>query len=202
MDIDDLAAAAPAMCAEWERMISGQLYRPEDAGLVAARRKARQLTRMFNQSGEDDVEDRRRLLEKLLGALGPRAEVEPPFHCDYGCNIQAGERLFMNFGCVILDCARVDIGSRVLIGPGVHIYAATHPLDPETRAAGSELARPVRIGNDVWIGGGAIICPGVTIGNGSTIGAGSVVVRDIPDRVVATGNPCRVTRSLEAVDRH
>ncbi|MBL8666794.1 MAG: sugar O-acetyltransferase, partial [Rhodospirillales bacterium] len=109
-------------------------------------------------------------------------------------NIRAGDNLYLNAGCVILDCAAVDIGANVLIGPGVHIYAATHPTDPVVRRTGRELAAPVSIGDDVWIGGGAILCPGVSIGDGTTIAAGSVVVRDVPAGVVVAGNPGRVIR--------
>jgi maltose O-acetyltransferase len=119
----------------------------------------------------------------------------PPFHCDYGCNIYADESLYMNYGCVILDCNKVEIGKNVLFAPYVQIYTAYHPTDPKLRLLG-ELASPVKIGNNVWIGGGAIICPGVTIGDNTTIGAGSVVVKDIPNDVVAVGNPCKIIRHL------
>jgi maltose O-acetyltransferase len=122
--------------------------------------------------------------------------IEPPFFCDYGEHIRLGARVYMNFQCVILDCNLVTLGDDVFLGPGVHIYAATHPLDPDERIKGPELGRPVTIGAKVWIGGGSIICPGVTIGEGSTIGAGSVVVKDIPPYVFAGGNPCRVIRNL------
>ena len=124
--------------------------------------------------------------------------IEPPFHCDYGSNIYAGDRMYMNFGCVILDCAEVRIGADLQAGPYVQIYTAHHPLDAAQRTAGPELASPITIGNRVWLGGGAIICPGVTIGDDTTIGAGSVVVSDIPARVLAVGNPCRVVRRLDA----
>jgi maltose O-acetyltransferase len=183
---------------ERDKMLSGQLYRASDAELLAARRRARRLTRLYNQTGEDENERRMHLLAELLGRAVPRIEIEPPFFCDYGVNIHAGDGLYLNFDCVILDCARVDIGRDVKIGPGVHIYTAHHPLDAETRVGGLELATPVRIGERVWIGGGAILCPGVTIGDDTTIGAGSVVVNDVPPGVVAAGNPCRVLRRLHA----
>jgi maltose O-acetyltransferase len=173
------------------------LYRASDPELVALRRRARRLTRLFNQTTEEETERRLQLLTELFGRVGAGIEVEPPFACDYGDNIHAGDGLYLNFGCVILDCARVDIGRNVQLGPGVHVYTAHHPTDPAERATGLELASPVRIGDNVWIGGGSIICPGVSIGDGSTVGAGSVVVRDVPAGVVAAGNPCRVLRRLE-----
>jgi maltose O-acetyltransferase len=133
---------------------------------------------------------------QLLGAVGAGVWIEPPFFCDCGEHIRLGARVYMNFQCVILDCNPVTLGDDVFLGPGVHIYAATHPLDPDERIKGPELGHPVTIGAKVWIGGGSIICPGVTIGEDSTIGAGSVVVRDIPPYVFAAGNPCRVIRTL------
>jgi maltose O-acetyltransferase len=136
------------------------------------------------------------VLRELFAEVGSGAYLEPPFHCDYGRHITAGRNLYMNFGCVVLDCNRVRFGDDVSLGPHVQIVAATHPVDPDERARGPELGRPVTIGHRVWIGAGAIVCPGVTIGDGSTIGAGSVVVKSIPPRSVAVGNPCRVVRTL------
>lgn len=182
---------------EWQKMLAGQLYRASDPELQAARRRARRLTRLYNQSTEEENERRLQLLGELFGRIGSAIEIEPQFACDYGTNIYAADGLYLNFGCVILDCARVDIGSNVQMGPGVHIYTAHHPTDPATRASGLELATPVRIGDGVWIGGGSLLCPGVTIGDGTTIGAGSVVVKDVPPRVIAAGNPCRIVRRLD-----
>lgn len=187
-----------AIRTEKEKMLAGDLYVAADPELVADRKRARRLTRLYNQTTEEETAERERLLRELLGRAGSRIEIEPPFRCDYGSNIDAGDGLYMNFDCVILDCAPVRIGKNVACGPGVHIYAATHPLDAKERIKGPELARPVTIGDNVWIGGGAIICPGVTIGDNTTIGAGSVVTRDIPSNVFAAGNPCRVVRALEA----
>jgi maltose O-acetyltransferase len=181
---------------EKEKMLAGELYLSTDPELFAERARARKLLRAYNQSTEDELKLRGPLLSQLLGKVGTGVWIEPPFHCDYGSHIQLGDRVFMNFQCLILDCNPVTVGDGVSLGPGVHIYAATHPLDADERAKGPELARPVTIGAKVWIGGGSIICPGVTIGEGSTIGAGSVVVRDIPPYVFAAGNPCRVIRSL------
>ncbi len=181
---------------EKEKMLAGELYRSTGSELVAERQRARRLTRLYNSTTEQEQERRSQILFELFGAAGPTLEIEPPFYCDYGSNIYAGDGFYMNFGGVILDCNPVHIGENVLCAPSVHIYTATHPTDPESRLSGLELAAPVRIGNNVWIGGGAIICPGVTIGDHTTIGAGSVVVKDIPARVVAAGNPCRIIRQL------
>ncbi len=182
------------MMTEREKMLAGELYLPADPELQALLKRARRLTRQFNESTEEEAEQRVALLAELFGALGAGAHVEPPFRCDFGCHIFAGANLYMNFGCVVLDCAHVRLGDNVMCGPNVHIYAATHPTNPAIRPLGRELAFPVTIGNNVWIGGGAIICPGVTIGDNTTIGAGSVVVKDIPAGVVAAGNPCVVKR--------
>ncbi|MBC8139513.1 MAG: sugar O-acetyltransferase [Fibrella sp.] len=177
-------------------MLAGELYLASDPELVAGRNNARRLTRRYNATAEDDVSGREALIRELLGVVGESPYIEPPFRCDYGANIFAGNRLYINFGCVILDCAAVHFGDDAKLGPSVQIYTAYHPLDAALRTAGSELAAPIRIGNRVWIGGGVILCPGVTIGDDSVIGAGSVVTRSIPPGVVAVGNPCRVLREL------
>ncbi|MCC6320271.1 MAG: sugar O-acetyltransferase [Phycisphaerales bacterium] len=181
----------PRPDSEFARMLAGELYLASDPELVDLRRRARRLTRLFNQTTEEQHAERAALLHELFGTLGPGAEIEPTFRCDYGFNIRAGARLFMNFGCVVLDCAPVTIGRACLFGPGVHIYAATHPTDAVARQTGRELAKPVTIGDDVWVGGGAIICPGVTIGDGAVIGAGSIVTRSVAAGVVVVGNPAR-----------
>lgn len=188
------------MTSERERMLAGELYLPYDPELVAARLRTRRRLQVYNATTPDEAERRRALLADLFGRLDGKIEIEPPFYCDYGENITAGDNLYMNFNCVVLDCAAVTFGANVLIGPAVQIYAATHPVDPSARRSGRELAAPVAIGNDVWIGGGAIICPGVTIGSGSTIAAGSVVTRDVPAHVIAAGNPCRVVRTLSEAE--
>ncbi|MBC7805535.1 MAG: sugar O-acetyltransferase [Akkermansiaceae bacterium] len=177
-------------------MLAGELYLASDPELVAGRRDARRKTRAYNATTEDDEAAREVLLREMLGMVGESVYVEPPFLCDYGANIFAGDRLYINFGCVILDCAAVHFGDDVKLGPSVQIYTAYHPLDPALRTSGPELAAPIRIGNRVWIGGGAILCPGVIIGDDSVIGAGSVVTRSIPAGVVAVGNPCHVLREL------
>lgn len=179
-------------------MLAGQLYDASDAELVGMRRRARALTRAYNATTEDQDDERRRLLGQLFGRIGPGGAIEPPFHCDYGVHIFAGEKLYMNFGCVVLDPAEVHLGDNVFLGPGVQLLTATHPVEAAARVRGPELGHPIRVGHNVWIGGGAIICPGVTIGDDTTIGAGSVVVRDVPAGVLAVGNPCRVVRRIEA----
>lgn len=182
------------MPTELQNMLAGELYRPADPELLAARRRARRICRAFNATSEEEPDRRAEVLAELFAAVGDRIEIEPRFACDYGFNIRLGRNVFMNFDCILLDCNRITIGDNVLIGPGVHIYAATHPIEPAIRADGRELALPVTIGSDVWIGGGAIICPDVEIGDGTVIGAGSVVTRSIPSGKVAAGNPCRVIR--------
>lgn len=177
-------------------MLAGELYSGWDAELTAARSRARRLLRLYNDTLMDDEDARKQLLDQLIGKRGTGCYIEPPFHCDYGTFITLGERVYMNFQCVILDCNQITIGDDVSFGPNVHIYAATHPLDADERIKGPELARPVTIGAKTWVGGGAIIVAGVTIGEGVTIGAGSVVTKDIPPYVLAAGNPCRVIRSL------
>ena len=180
---------------EWARMIAGELYDPRDSELVELRNRARDLCQELNASRESEADLRRRILLQLLGVGGDSAWIQPPFFCDYGSNIELGERVFFNFNCVVLDVCPVVIGSCTLFGPAVQIYTATHPMNAELRRS-REFAKRVTIGSDVWIGGGAIILPGVTIGSRSVIGAGSVVTRDIPDDTFAAGNPCRVIRDI------
>lgn len=182
------------MPTEREKMIAGDLYLASDPDLVASRAKCRVALRLYNASIEGD--EREAMLKELLGGMGSGVWIEPPFYCDYGTYITLGENTYFNFNCVVLDCAPVRIGSDVLIGPGVQFNAATHPVLASERATGFELAHPITIGDNVWIGGGAIIGPGIMIGDNTTIGAGSIVTRDIPANVVAVGNPCRVMRHL------
>jgi maltose O-acetyltransferase len=178
-----------------QRMLAGELYDPNDPELVERRALARERCQALNASSERDPEARRAILQELFASGGDTAGVQPPFYCDYGTHIELGARVFFNFNCVVLDVCRVTIGDFTLFGPAVQIYTATHPLNAELRRT-QEFAKPIEIGSDVWVGGGAIICPGVTIGSKSVIGAGSVVTRDIPQGVFAAGNPCRVIREL------
>lgn len=184
------------MPSEKLKMLSGQPYDPMDAELSADRRRARLLCEALNATRDDEAAERARLLGELMPHAGPGLWLQPPFYCDYGSNITLGEKVFFNFNCVVLDVAPVSIGSHTLFGPAVQVYAATHPLSARERRAGLEAGKPVMIGSDVWVGGGAIICPGVRIGNASVIGAGSVVTRDVPAGVLAAGNPCRVIREI------
>ena len=183
-----------------ERMLAGKLYLASDPALRRAHDRARDLTRRYNDIAGRGPEGEA-LLRELLGGVGADVWIEPPFRCDYGANIRVGSRFYANFDCIILDVCPVTIGDNVLLGPRVGIYTAAHPLDPAQRRTGAECGAPVTIGDDVWIGGNAVICPGVTVGAGSVIGAGSVVTRDIPGHVVAAGNPCRVLRPLGGTDR-
>ena len=185
------------MTTEKEKMLSGALYDPLDPQLVDERYRARLLTRKLNDTPTDQPEARARLLRELMRATGENVWIEPPFFCDYGNNITLGDKVFFNFNCVVLDVAPVRIGARTMFGPAVQIYTATHPIRAADRSAGRELGKRIDIGDDVWIGGGAIICPGVSIGARSVIGAGSVVTKDIPDDVFAAGNPCRVVRKID-----
>jgi maltose O-acetyltransferase len=181
---------------EKQKMLSGELYLAKDPELATENKRASRLLRMYNATTEEQQEQRRQILQELFGKVGNKVSIVPPFHCDYGSNIYAGNGLYMNYGCVILDCNTVHIGDNVLCASYVQIYTAYHPTEPEIRLSGRELAAPINIGNNVWIGGSAIICPGVTIGDNTTIGAGSVVVKNIPANVVAVGNPCRTIRHL------
>lgn len=183
---------------EKQKMLAGELYLASDPELAAESQRCARLLRLYNNTGASERKHRTQILRSLFGKLGENPVITPPFHCDYGIHISVGDNFYMNFGCVILDCNQVQIGNNVLCAPYVQIYAATHPTDPATRLTGRELAFPVTIGDNVWIGGGAIICPGVTVGENTTIGAGSVVVKDIPANVVAAGNPCRVIRELNS----
>ena len=183
------------MRTELEKMLAGEPYKPMDPHLAAQRARARDLCQALNATHEADLDERRRLLVEIFGAGGDTTWMQPPFYCDYGFNIELGERVFFNFNCVVLDVCKVSIGSYTLFGPAVQIYTATHPMDAQARRR-EESGRPIEIGSDVWVGGGAIILPGVRIGSRAVIGAGSVVTRDVPDGVFAAGNPCRVVRDV------
>jgi maltose O-acetyltransferase len=176
-------------------MLAGELYDPLDPELIVARSRARALCLFLNVTAEAQRDERREILRQLFGKGGDSVWMQPPFYCDYGTNIELGERVFFNFNCVVLDVCLVKIGDFTLFGPAVQIYTATHPFNAELRRS-QEFAKPIAIGSDVWVGGGAIICPGVKIGSRAVIGAGSVVTRDIPEGMFAAGNPCRVVREI------
>jgi maltose O-acetyltransferase len=185
------------MPTEREKMLAGELYVALDPELVALRARCRELCYDLNHSRDSEGDLRRRIFRELLGAGGDTAWIEPPFYCDYGGNLYLGANVFMNFNCIVLDVAPVRIGSRVMFGPNVQVYTATHPLDAAARSSGQEYAKPITIGDDVWVGGSAVILPGVTIGDRAVIGAGAVVTKDVPADVFAAGNPCKVIRKLE-----
>ncbi|TIC88860.1 sugar O-acetyltransferase [Nocardioides sp. GY 10113] len=179
-----------------ERMLAGDLYRAEGPEIVADLARAQRLTHRINGADPTDRTTVRALFAELLGEYGADAEIRPPFHCDYGHQIRFGARSFANFGLVVLDVARVVIGEDVQIGPNVQLLTATHPVEPQPRREKWESALPITIGDNVWLGGGTIVCPGVTIGADTVVGAGSVVTRSLPPRVVAVGSPARVVREI------
>jgi len=181
---------------ERDKMLRGERYLASDPQLVAARSRARRLWSEFNRTDPADHPGRASLLGKLLGRIGARTAIEPPFYCDYGVNIVLGDDVFVNFGAVFLDPAAIRLGDHAQLGPMVQLLTADHPRDAAERAAGPEMARPITIGARAWLGGGVIVCPGVSIGEDTVVGAGSVVVRSLPARVVAAGNPCRIIRPL------
>lgn len=184
------------MNSEKARMLAGELYNSADPELVEDRLQAREICQQLAALPVKGAEQQQSGL--LVRLLGDRTDVyiTPPFFCDYGYNIKLGKGVYFNFNCVVLDVNEVRIGDHVLFGPAVQIYTASHPLNADERRSGLEFGKPVVIESDVWIGGGAIVCPGVTIGRGSVIGAGAVVTKDIPAGVFAAGNPCRVIREL------
>jgi maltose O-acetyltransferase len=184
---------------EKAKMLAGELYRAGDAELQADQRAAKAWMVRYNASLGLSADERHGLLRERLAAVGTGAVIRPPFHCDYGYNIRLGDDAFLNFNCVILDVVAIAIGAGTQIGPAVQIYAADHPRDPALRRTGLELGRPVTIGRNAWIGGGAIILPGVTIGDDAVIGAGSVVTRDVPAGATALGNPARMRVATDEI---
>jgi maltose O-acetyltransferase len=179
---------------EKEKMLAGDLYRAVGPQLAADQLRADRLLRAYNATGAEEAERRWAILTELFGAVGQGVAVRPPFHCDYGYNIRLGRGTFINFGCVFLDVAPIVLGDNCQIGPAVQIYAADHPREPDLRREGYESAVAVHIGDNVWLGGGAIILPGVSVGDDAIIGAGSVVTRDVPAGVTAVGNPAKILR--------
>jgi maltose O-acetyltransferase len=181
-----------------ERMEAGDLYIADDPEIGEASARALDLTGAYNATSVRQGPLRRALLEQLLGSVGEGTEIRPPLYVDYGSNTTIGARCFANFGLVALDVARITIGDDVQFGPNVQLLTPTHPVEPEPRRQKWEAAQPITIGDNVWIGGGAIVLPGVTIGANTVVGAGAVVTRDLPADVVAVGNPARVVRELDA----
>ena len=185
----------------WEKMQKGMVYDDFDDDLFLRRVEAKKLFKAYNKTTDDEMEERKTLLSKLFHSVGNGVHIEPDFHCEFGKNITIGDQVYINFGCIILDCAEVTIGNNVLIGPNLGIYAVNHGLDPEERIAGACIGKPVHIEDNVWVGGDVKVLAGVTIGEGSVIGAGSIVTKDIPPRVVAAGNPCKVIRPIDENDK-
>jgi acetyltransferase-like isoleucine patch superfamily enzyme len=190
------------MKSQKDRMLSGKPYLAFDETLLHERQHAKKLLFEYNALPPDATEDRKQLLSILLGKTSNDCWIEPPFRCDYGYNIELGENFYANYNLIILDCAKVIIGDNVFIGPNVGIYTAGHPIHHEMRNTGYEYAIPITIGDNVWLGGHVVINPGVTIGSNSVIGSGSVVTRDIPENVIAAGNPCRVIRQITEEDKN
>lgn len=179
-----------------EKMLAGELYFANDPELVGERHRAQRVLAQYNATDADDQSVRMVLLRDLFGAVGDGADIQARFSCDYGYNIRVGRNCFINYNCVFLDCAPIEIGDDLQMGPAVQLYTGTHPLDRKLRVAGWETSGRIRIGDGVWFGGGAIVLPGVTIGDGCVIGAGSVVTRDVPPDSLALGNPARIIRAL------
>jgi acetyltransferase-like isoleucine patch superfamily enzyme len=180
---------------EKEKMLAGMFYNPMDEELFKDRQKAKRLCYRFNSIEPDKYDDRQAILKELFQTEND-CYIEPNFFCDYGYNIQIGKNFYANHNCIILDVNKVKIGDNVMFAPNVQVYTATHPLNAQERIAGKEMGYAIEIGDNVWIGGGAIICPGVKIGRNTTIAAGSVVTKNIPDNVLAAGNPCKIIREL------
>jgi maltose O-acetyltransferase len=186
---------------EKDRMLAGRLYLPFDEELGRDNKKARMLTRLFNSSTEEQQDYRKILLKQLFKSTGDNIYIEPPFRTDYGCNTSIGENFYANYDCIIIDVCSVTIGRNVFFAPRVCIYTAAHPIDAAVRNSLLEFGNPVCIGDDVWVGGNVVVNPGVKIGSNVVIGSGSVVVKDIPDGVIAAGSPAKVIREITPHDR-
>lgn len=181
---------------EKEKLQAGELYNGNDKELVAERISVKKLCAEYNSATYNDFQKRERLLSRIIAFKGENTWIEPNFFCDYGYNIMIGDNFYSNHNLVILDCAEVTFGDNVFIGPNCGFYTAGHPLDYKARNAGLEYAKPIKVGNNVWIGGNVSVMPGVTIGDNVVIGGGSVVVNDIPSGVVAVGNPCKPVKDI------
>ncbi|MCT9852089.1 sugar O-acetyltransferase [Priestia megaterium] len=184
------------MKTEKKKMLDGEMYNPADAQLVKDRENARRQVRIYNETLENEGEKRTQLLKELFGSIGENVHVEPNIRVDYGYNIFVGENFSANFDCTILDVCEVRFGDNCMLAPGVQIYTATHPLHPTERNSGKEYAKPITFGNNVWIGGSAVINPGVTVGDNVVIASGSVVTKDVPNNVVVGGNPAKIIKKI------
>ncbi|GAA2094112.1 sugar O-acetyltransferase [Streptomyces albiaxialis] len=179
-----------------ERMLAGDWYLPDDEQLAEESRRGMELCERYNTTSLRLPAERQKILGELIGSLGEGVRIRPPFRCDFGTYITFGDGVFVNFGGVFLDTAPITVGAHTQIGPNVQLLTPTHELDHDRRREGWEKGLPVTIGSNVWLGGGVIVCPGVTIGDNTVVGAGSVVTKDLPDGVLAVGNPARVIRDL------
>lgn len=186
---------------DWEKMQAGEVYNDFAEDLFNRRVRAKRLFRAYNRLDDSEKDKRNEIMRELFRSVGENVWIEPDFRCEFGKNITIGDNVYINFGCVILDCGLVTIGSDTLIGPNVGLFSGNHTTDAEERAAGGLIPRPITIGSRVWLCGNVSVVPGVTIGDDTVIGAGSVVTRDIPSGVVAAGNPCRVLRKITEADK-
>ena len=186
---------------EWERLQQGLIYNDFDEDLFERRVAAKKLFKAYNKTADDEVELRNEILQKLFKKVGNNVWIEPDFKCEFGKNITIEDDVYVNFGCVILDCAEVTIGSHTLLGPNIGLYPVNHSINAQERINGGCYGKPIRIGKNVWLGGDVKILAGVTIGDNTIIGTGSIVTKDIPANVIAVGNPCKVIRKITDKDK-
>lgn len=186
---------------EWERMQKGLVYNDFDQDLFNKRVEAKKLFIAYNKTEDEEVDLRNKIMKQLFKNVGENVWIEPDFRCEFGKNITIGDNVYINFGCIILDCSEVTIGSHTLLGPNIGLYAANHSTDATERINGGCYGKPIHIGNNVWLGGDVKVLQGVTIGDNTIIGAGSIVTKDIPDNVIAVGNPCKVIRKITEEDK-
>lgn len=186
---------------EWERMQKGLVYNDFDQDLFNKRVEAKKLFKAYNKTDDEEIDLRNKIMKQLFKNVGENVWVEPDFRCEFGKNITIGDDVYINFGCIILDCSEVTIGSNTLLGPNIGLYAANHSTDATERINGGCYGKPIHIGNNVWLGGDVKVLQGVTIGDNTIIGAGSIFTKDIPDNVIAVGNPCKVIRKITEEDK-
>ena len=186
---------------EWERLQNGMIYNDFDKDLFDRRVAAKKLFRAYNKTDDEEVALRHQIMQQLFQKVGENVWIEPDFKCEFGKNITIENDVYINFGCVILDCAKVTIGSHTLLGPNVGLYAANHATDANERINGGCYGKPIHIGKNVWLGGDVKVLPGVTIGDNTIIGTGSIVTKDIPANVIAVGNPCKVIKEITEADK-
>lgn len=186
---------------EWERMLEGKMYNDFSDELFVKRVTAKKIFKEYNKTNDNDVTLRNKLLKDLFENIGERVWIEPDFRCEFGKNITIENDVYINFGCIILDCNKVVIGEHTLIGPNCGLYAANHAIDKEERINGGCIGKPIHIGKNVWLGGDVKVLGGVTIGDNTIIGTGSIVTKDIPSNCIAVGSPCKVLRYISDLDK-